>query len=157
MLSRRLSTLYRRTQYKRISSQFYTDTMFVDKRAKSSRGHTMMQLFVSDKGYISAYPMVRKSNFLSVLKLFCKEVGVPTSLVVDPSGKQTAKHVKKFALDVGTTLRVLEESTQWANRAKLYIVMLKESIRKDLRRSHSPMSLWTFCAQRRALIHNLTP
>ena len=156
-LSRRLPTSDRRTRYKRINSQFYTDTMFVDKRAKSSGGHTMMQLFVSDKGYISVYPMVRKGDFLDVLKLFCKEVGVPTSLVVDPSGEQTGKEVKRFAIDVGTTLRVLEESTQWANRAELYIGMLKESIRKDLRRSHSPMSLWPFCARRRALIHNLTP
>ena len=55
------------------------------------------------------------------------------------------------------TLRVLEESTQWANRAELYIGLLKEAIRKDLRTSNCPLVLWDYCAERRALIHNLTP
>ena len=34
---------------------------------------------------------------------------------------------------------------------------LKESIRQDIRKSHCPMILWDYCAQRHALIHNLTP
>ena len=37
------------------------------------------------------------------------------------------------------TLRILEESTQWANRAELYIGLFKESIRKDLSKSNSPI------------------
>ena len=60
--------------------------------------------------------------------MFCKEIGVPIDLVVDPSGEQTSKAVKKFCHQVGTTLRVLEESTQWANRAELYIGLFKNAI-----------------------------
>ena len=101
--------------------------------------------------------MKRKSQFKDALHLFCKEIGVPVSLVVDPSGEQTSKDVRKFCNQVGTTLRILQESTQWANRAELYIGFLKESVRKDLSRSNCPLSLWDYCAERRALIHNLIP
>ena len=157
MLSRHFSTNDRMLRYRRIKSNFFTDTMFVTKSAKSLRGYTMLQLFVSDKGYISVYPMEKKSDFRDCLHLFCKEVGVPEILVVDPSGEQTSKPVRRFCIQVGTTLKLLEESTQWANRAELYVGLLKESIRQDLRKSHCPMILWDYCAQRRALIHNLTP
>ena len=157
MLSRHFSTNDRMLRYRRVKSNFFTDTMFVTKSAKSLRGYTMLQLFVSDKGYISVYPMEKKSDFRDCLHLFCKEVGVPEILVVDPSGEQTSKPVRRFCIQVGTTLKMLEENTQWANRAELYVGLLKESIRQDLRRSHCPMILWDYCAQRRALIHNLTP
>ena len=157
LLARQFSTNDRMLRYRRIQSYFFTDTMFVTKPAKSTRGNICMQLFVSDKGYIAVYPMESKSDFLDCLHLFCKEVGVPVSLVVDPSGEQTSRLVRRFCNQIGTTLRILEESTQWANRAELYIGLLKTAVRRDMRESHSPLVLWDYCAQRRALIHNLTP
>ena len=101
--------------------------------------------------------MGRKSDFRDSLHQYCKEVGVPEILVVDPSGEQTSKAVTRFCIQVGTTLCLLEENTQWANRAELNVGLLKESIRKDLRELHCPMVLCDYCAQRKALIHNLTP
>ena len=117
----------------------------------------MLQVFVSDKGYIAVYPMEKKSDFQDCLHLFCKEVGVPEVIVVDPSGEQTSKPVRRFCIQVGTTLRLLEEKTQWANCAELCIELLEGVIRQDLRASHCPMVLWDYCAQRRALIYNLIP
>ena len=154
-LARQFSTNDRMLRYRRIQSYFFTDTMFVTKAAKSTRGNICLQLFVSDKGFVAVYPMESKSDFPDALHLFCKEVGVPISLVVDPSGEQTSRLVRRFCNQVGTTLRILEESTQWANRAELYIGLLKKAIRRDLRESNCPMVLWDYCAQRRALIHNL--
>ena len=55
------------------------------------------------------------------------------------------------------TLKVLEESTQWANRAERYIGMFKESVRQDTRLANSPICLWDYCAERRVRIHNVTP
>ena len=86
--------------------------------------------------------MQNKGQFLEALQMFCKEIGVPSTLVVDPSGEQTSKKVKHFCYPVGMSLKILEESTQWANRAKLYIGLFKESILKDLNQSDSPMCLW---------------
>ena len=156
-LSRHFSTNDRMLRYRRIDSQFFTDTFFVTARGKSSRGHTCMQIYVSDRGYVALYPMTSKGEFIDTLRMFCKEIGVPFGLVVDPSGEQTSREVKKFCHQVGTSLRILEESTQWANRAELYIGLLKESIRKDIRQTNCPMRFWDYCAERRARIHNVTP
>ena len=157
-LSRQFTTNDRMLRYKRINSLFFTDTFFITKNATSRpRGYTCAQIFVSDKGFVAIYPMKSKGDFLDALKLFCKEIGVPDRLVVDPSGEQTSKKVKHFSQQVSMTLRVLEESTQWANRAELYVGIFKEAIRRDLRQSNCPLVLWDYCAERRAIIHNLLP
>ena len=76
--------------------------------------------------------MKSKGDFINDLRMFCKEIGVPLSLVVDPSGEQTSNEVKHFCHQVGTTLRILEAETQWADRAELYIGQFKESTCRDL-------------------------
>ena len=109
------------TRYKRLESIFFTDTFFVSKSAKSLRGNTCAQLFVSDKGYIALYPVTLKSDFYDALHLFCKKVGTPDKLICDPSGEQTSKRVKNFCQQIGNKLRILEESTQWASCAERHI------------------------------------
>mmetsp|Transcript_19836 Transcript_19836/g.27902 ORF Transcript_19836/g.27902 Transcript_19836/m.27902 type:complete len:93 (+) Transcript_19836:3218-3496(+) len=91
--------------------------------------------------------MTSKAQFPDALELFCKEIGVPSSLVDDPSGEQSSDRVKQFCHKVGTTLRYIEEYTQWANRAELYIGIFKESVCQDLRSSKAPMVLWDYCAE----------
>ena len=56
-LKRRYSTNDRMLRYKRINTHFYMDTFFATRKAKSYRGNTCMQLFVSDTGFIYVYPM----------------------------------------------------------------------------------------------------
>jgi hypothetical protein len=80
-------------------------------------------------------------NFPFALKQFAKEIGVPMALISDPAGEQTSKEVKKLARDMDLTLIVLEESTQWANLAELYIGLMKESIREDMCTSNCPIFL----------------
>ena len=55
-LSRRFGTNNWVLQYKIILSLFYTDTFFSSK-VISKRGFSMMQLFVSDKGFVNVYGM----------------------------------------------------------------------------------------------------
>ena len=45
-----------------------------------------MQLFVSDKGFVFVVPMKSRLEFPDALKLFAKEIGVPTQLIIDPLG-----------------------------------------------------------------------
>ena len=99
--------------------------------------------------------MKSKGQFPPALKLFTKEVGVPNAFILDPSGEQTSNEVRAFCHKIGTTLRILEERTQHADRAKMYIGLLKEAVRKDLRDTHDPMKLWCYCAECRAAISNL--
>eukprot|EP00957_Ditylum_brightwellii_P099602 7586828-Ditylum_brightwellii.AAC.1 len=58
---------------------------------------------------------------------------------------------------MGTTLRILEEGTLWANKAKLYIGLLKEAVRKDMKASNCSLAFWNYCVERRTRINNLTP
>ena len=88
--------------------------------------------------------------------MFAKEVGVPLYLIIDPHKCQNSKGVRQFCHKIGTTLGVLEESTQHADRAELYIGLFKEAIRKDIREAHSPLIFWDYCAERRSLVHNMT-
>ena len=52
----------------------------------------MMQLFVSDKGFVKVYGMKSEKQFINALKLFCKAVGAPKAIIVDSA--QTEKSNK---------------------------------------------------------------
>ena len=155
-LSRQFSTNDRMLRYRRLNSTFYMDTFFVTGKAKSARGYTMMQLFVSDKGFIKVYGMTSVKQIPQAMKMFAKEVGAPNCFVCDPHANQKSKEVKEFCHKINSTLRLLEERTQHANRAELYIGMLKEAVRKDMRETNSPLRLWCYCAERRSSIFTLT-
>ncbi len=130
-----------------LKSYFYTDTLYATKRVKSTRGNTCAQIFVSDKNFVALYPMRDMKSYIFALKEFAKDIGAPEVLVCDsyPTEKQHA--VKEFLVQISTTLRVLEANTQWANRAELYISLMKEATRKDMRTSGSPLVLWDYCME----------
>jgi hypothetical protein len=83
-LNRNYSTNDRMLRYKRIHQHFFMDTFFATKKAgKSTRGHTCMQLFVTDKGFVYVIPMASKSEVNKAVKLFAKEIGAPDAIVCD--------------------------------------------------------------------------
>ena len=51
---------------------------------------------------------------------------------------------------------MLEEGTPWANKAKFYIGILKDSVSKDMKEYNAPLVSWDYCVERRARINNLT-
>ena len=101
----------------------------------------MMQLFISNTGVVKVYGMKSETEIPNAVKLFCKEVGVPEAMIVDLSPNQTSEKIRQFCHKVGTTLRVLEESTQHSNRAELCIGLMKKSVGRDMRELKSPMKL----------------
>ena len=116
-----------------------------------------MQLFVMDKGFVYVVPMKSKSQLPQALKMFAKEIGAPDTIVCDAAGEQVLHEVKHFCHRIGTSLRIfLEEGTPWANRAELYIGLLKEAVRKDMKQSNCPLVFCDYCFERRARINNLT-
>ena len=65
------------------------DTFFATKKGGTlSRGNTCCQLFITDKGFIYVVPMKRKSEVLTAIKLFAKEVGAPDAIVSDMAKEQ---------------------------------------------------------------------
>ena len=75
---------------------------------------------------------------------------------MDPHQLQKSKEVTKFLNTVGTSSRILKESTQHADCAELYIRLLKNSVRKDPEESSSPMKLWCYRCERRATSMTMT-
>ena len=96
------------------------------------------------------------SEFPKALKMLAKEVGVPEAIIADSHKSNRSKEVKQFCHKIGTTLRMLEGSTQWANRAELYVGLFKEAVRKDMLDTNSPLIFWDYFAERRALRTNMT-
>ena len=88
--------------------------------------------------------MKAEREFISALQAFVKDVDVPAVLVCDGSKTQTKKEVKDFANKIGTNFHVLENETKWADRAELYIGLIKESTRKDTLEAHSSIFLWDY-------------
>ena len=128
-------------RYKQINCAFFTDTYFVTGKAKSTRVNTMMQFFFYDKGFVYIVPMKYRGDFHLALKMFDKEIGVPISLIIDPSGEKTSAKVTKMCHKMGITLKILKGSTQHANIAEIYVGLTKILIRKDLRKLNAPMVL----------------
>ena len=156
-LSRNYTTNDRMLRYKRIDEYFFMDTFLATRKAQRSvRGNTCCQLFVTDKGFIYIVPMRTRLDLLSAVKQFAKEIGAPEAIICDHSGEQSSDKVKKFCQEIGTSLRFIEEGTPWANKAELYIGILKEAVRKDMKDSDCPLVLWDYCVERRARINNLT-
>ena len=108
IMSLQFSTNDRIMRYRRIPSTFFTDTMFAQPGAKSTRGNSCCQVFVSDRSFVALYPMKSQTQFQDALHWFCKQVGVPQTLVVDGHKSQTSNQVKRFCDQIGTTLRILE-------------------------------------------------
>ena len=86
-LSRRFGTNNWMLRYKRISSLFYTDTFFSSK-VISKRGFSMMQLFVSDKGFVKVYGMRSEKEFK------CIKVEAPKAIIVDSARTEKSNTVR---------------------------------------------------------------
>ena len=77
----------------------------------------MIQLFVSDKGFVKVYDVKSKKELINTLKLFCKEVWAPKAFMANGARTEKSNKVRHFQNKVGTTLRVLEGETM----AKVYV------------------------------------
>jgi hypothetical protein len=141
--------------YKRIKDYFFMDTYFATmvNGFKSTRGHTCCQLFVTDKGFIYVVPMWSKGDVLAVVKQFAKEIGLPNALICNAAGEQKSNELRKFCSEIGMTLQWIDEGTPRANWAELYIGIIKEATRKDMKESSCPLLLWDYCVERRVRIN----
>ena len=83
-------------------------------------------------------------------------MGVPEAIISNSHKCYKSKEVRQFCHKIGTTLRVLEGSTQWANRAELYVGLFKEAVSKDMLQENPPLVFCKYCAERRAAITNMT-
>ena len=86
----------------------------------------------------------------------CERFGPPKIFVLDLHPTQKKREVNDFCSKIGTTLKALENETQWANRAELYIGLIKEATHKDMQEMHSSLVLWDHAMDWQALIYQVT-
>jgi len=78
-LTRRYRTDLLSQRLKRLSTRFYTDTMF-SKVGTSLRGNTCAQVFTDGNGAVFVYPMKSKSEAGNQLLKLIQQIGVPSEL-----------------------------------------------------------------------------
>ena len=100
--------------------------------------------------------MKQRLEVLAATKQFVKDVGAPDAIICDMASEQLSSEMKQLCNTMGMMLRALEEGTPWANKAELYIKLMKEAVRKDMREADSPLPFWDYCIERRVRIYNLT-
>ena len=93
--------------------------------------------------------MKRKSEVLSAIKQFAKEVGAPDAIISDMAKEQVLQDMRNLCSTIGTTLRALEEGKPWSNKVELYITLMKEAVHKDMREANCLLRLWDYCLERR--------
>ena len=80
------------------------------KSLKSARSNTCCQLFVTDKEYLYVVPIRKES-----MKLFTKDFWILEAIIIDVSAAEILCDIRVFYVNIGTTLKILEESMPWAN------------------------------------------
>ena len=60
--------------------------------------------------------------------MYTKEVGVPETMIDDSHRCNGSQEVKQFCHNIGKTMKILDCSTQWANRTELYAELFKEDV-----------------------------
>ena len=91
-----------------------------------------------------------KSEVIQAVNQFSKEIGAPDAVISDAASEKTYKALRKYCYNIGTTLRYLEEDTPWAKNSKLFIGLINEVVRKDIKESESPLDFWDYCVVRRS-------
>ena len=109
-----------------------------------------------EKGFVYVLPMKSNSEVLQAIKKFSKQIGASDSIIPDAVSERKFQALWKIFFEMGTTLRVLEERNPWANKAKLYIGIMKEVVQKDMNMSNFPLDFLNNCIERRDRINNLT-
>ena len=76
---------------------------------------------MTDKRFIYIVPIKTKNtkDILHAVKQFTKDIGAPESIASDSSREQSSVELRKYCVDIGTTLQLLETDTPWSNKAEL--------------------------------------
>ncbi len=159
-LARRFPTNDRMLRYNRLDTTMFMDTFFTTSKGgtkiKSSRSNTCAQLFVTDFNYVEIRSMKGRAEVCKAIKSLFKDVGVPNAIVADGAREQIFGESLTLCNSANCELRELEKDTPWANRAELYIGIIKKKVVRALKQSNCPLVLWDYCASDVAQINNAT-
>ena len=124
-LTRRYRTDHFSLRYRRLNTQFYSDTVFAT--TKSLKGNKCAQVFTA-KDFIRVHPMVSKKECAQALQVFSEDIGIPSDLCTDGAAEMTGQKSewRKLCQELRVKTRESEPYTQAQNQAETSIRELKK-------------------------------
>ena len=142
-LTRRYRTDLLSQRLKRLSTRFYTDTMF-SKVGTSLRGNNCAQIFTNGNGAMFAYPMRSKSQAGDKLLSLIQQVGIPNEIHRDgaPEMRGTSKF-NQVCQEYRIKSTYTEPQSPWQNKCENVIGVLSKKL-KARRARRIPMCVWDY-------------
>ena len=100
--------------------------------------------------------MTRKGEAHETLSLLFHCDGVPPTMVLDSSNKQTKGDFKRKLREADCHARQIEPYSLWQQAAEGCIRKLKRGVSRKMIKTGSPRVLWDHCIELEALILSLT-
>ena len=123
-------------------TKMYTDTMFSE--VKSSRGNTCAQMFVTAEGLPTGEPLKTKADAYLALEGFCRNVGVPKTLVSDMAKEEMHGLWEKVRRTNLIDQRYTEPYSGWQNRCEDEIREFKRHQQRIMSLHKCPEVFWDF-------------
>ena len=155
-LTRRYRTDLMSQQLRRLSTTWYTDTLFA--KEKSLTGNSCAQLYADGQGFINIYPMESKDKAGETLKSIVRDVGIPNTIISDNAPEQTGKNstfqqtCRKYNIEARST----EPYSPWQNKAEGNIKIVKDKAKRRRIRRQVPKRVWDFGIVWEAEIYSCT-
>ena len=143
-LTRRYRTDFMSQRLRRLSTTWYTDTLFSTQ--KSILGNTCAQMFTDGKGFTYVHPMKSKAQAGEALHKITIDVGVPNTLISDGAGEQTGDNTyfKEVTKRCHIDTRLIEPYSPWQNQAENTIGIIKAKAKRRRIRRRVPKKCWDF-------------
>ena len=110
----------------------------------------MLSTFLTDKSFVRAELLRKRSDLIYALNSFAKEFGVPEAIIMEGVPEEDSTEVKKFYSQVRKSIRTLEKGTPWSNLAEKQTCLFKEEVCKDLQATDLSMAICCYCTKMRS-------
>jgi hypothetical protein len=139
-LKKRYKTNDRQLRYCRLPVTMFTDTIYSTILYRQQ--HKSAQIFCTDFGFVSAFPMKKESEAPDALSLLFHRDGVPNVIVMDGSNAHTEGQLRRKLRDGGCHINKTEPCTQSSNMDEGGVRELKKGVGRQMLRSGCPKQLW---------------
>jgi hypothetical protein len=145
---------YRQMWYRRLPVTMLTDAMY--STIFSRQGNKAAQVFLTDFGFVRAFPMKRESEAHEALYLLLHRDGVPNVMVMDGYKTQVEGEFRMKLYDAGCHIKQTEPHMQSSNMGEGGVCELKRGVGRQMLRSACPKKLWDDCIIRVAYVRSHT-
>jgi hypothetical protein len=119
-------------------------------------GYTGVSVYTNGLGHDRIYPWKSKGQHADTIKSFIDDFGVPQTLISNRALEETHGRARDVYRHYRINMKATVPYSPWQNRAEASNRELKKAVRRTIRRTNTPYSLWAYCASYCAAIICLT-